>query len=274
MQHISMDNFSSESIEKYIEQFASNHPFPHIIIDNFLKIETAEKIISSFNINKHWINYSLVNNFRKFGLTNKKYMDKNCIEVFEELSSKEFVNLIRKVSGMKNIFLDPTLDGGGIHQTFTGVSLNMHTDYRSHTINKSRRRVLNIIIFFNKNWLDEYNGELEFWDKKVKQKIKSITPIFNRCVIFKTDKISFHGHPTKLNLPPNMSRKSIAAYYFAKEEKNLKLYPTKYVGRPNDSYFYRFLIFVDTFLNSIFSFLKRRNIVNDKFASKMLDLFK
>ena len=35
-----------------------------------------------------------------------------------------------------------------------------------------------------------------------------------------------------------------------------------------------FLIFSDTFLNRIFSFLKRYHIVSDKFASKILNLFK
>ena len=58
--------------------------------------------------------------------------------------------------------------------------------------------------------MDEYNGNLEFWDAKPEKKVKSISPIFNRCVIFRTDKKSFHGHPEKLNLPPNLSRKSIA----------------------------------------------------------------
>ena len=108
---------------------------------------------------------------------------------------------------------------------------------------------------------------------KIKTKVKSIIPILNRCVVFKTNKKCFHGHPETLNMPPNMSRKSLAAYYFIKEDKVLKLYSTMFVGRPKDTIFYKFLIGIDTFLNKIFSFLKRYRIVNDKFASKILDLF-
>ena len=151
-----MDNFNSESIEKYIEQFASNHPFPHIIIDNFLKIETAEKIISSFNINKHWINYSLVNNFRKFGLTNKKYMDKNCNEIFEELNSREFINILIKITGINNIFLDPTLDGGGLHQVFNGGLLNVHTDFNTHLIENLGHSINQEGLEIGQNFLVKY----------------------------------------------------------------------------------------------------------------------
>ena len=108
----------------------------------------------------------------------------------------------------------------------------------------------------------------------MKNKIKSYSPIFNRCVIFKTDKKSFHGFPDSLNLPENISRKSFAVYYFVEEEKPIKLYPSTFTARPGDKLYYKLLMGIDSFLNKIFSFLKRYKIVNDKFASKILDLFK
>ena len=272
MEHILLENFSQEKCENFHKKFTSNEPFPHLVIDNFLNEESANKILENFSINKNWTNCSLVNNYKKYMLTNKNHMNAYCHKLLEELESEEFVKILSKITGMKNIFLDVNLEGGGLHQTFNGGSLNIHTDYYSHTVEKSWRRVINIIIFFNKDWLDKYNGELEFWDANVKNKIQSVPPIFNRCVIFKTDKKSFHGHPKKLNLPPNISRKSIAAYYFAEEKENLKLYPTKYFPRPNDTVFYIFLIHLDTFLKKIYSFLKRWGVLNDRFISKILDL--
>ena len=273
MIHVSNKNFNLENSDNYYNQFILNKPFPHFVIDDFLENESAKKILNNFKINKHWTNSSLVNNYKKYGLNNRKYMDKNCNDVIDELGSDAFIQILSKVTGIKNIFLDPHLDGGGLHQIFNGGSLNLHTDFNSHTIEKKWKRVLNIIIYLNENWVEEYNGNLEFWDDKIKKKGKSIMPIFNRCVIFQTNKKSFHGHPETLNLPQNISRKSLAAYYFVKEDKSLKLYSTKFVGRPKDTIFYKFLIGVDTFLNKIFSFLKRYRIVNDKFASKILDLF-
>jgi len=172
------------------------------------------------------------------------------------------------------MFLDKSLVGGGLQQSLNGGSLNIHTDFTSHITKKNWRRVLNLIIYFNKDWQEGYNGSLEFWDNKVKKKIKSYSPIFNRCVIFKTDEKSFHGFPDTLNLPPKISRKSFAVYYFIEEDKPIKLYPSTFTSRPGDKIYYKFLMGIDSFLNKIFSFLKRYKIVNDKLASRILDLFK
>ncbi len=266
--------FERQNLAECSETFITNDPYPHIVIDNFLSEETANKALSSFELNENWINCSLVNNYKKYQLTKKNFMNETCNQIFDELASKEWIDKVKKITKINDIFLDTSLDGGGLHQIFNNGHLNIHSDFNSHTTNKTWRRVLNILIYLNKDWKEEYNGNLELWDEKVQNNIKSIPPIFNRCVIFKTDKKSFHGHPEKLKLPSNMSRKSIAAYYYVDEKKDLELYSTFFVGRPKDTKIYKFLIWTDTFLNRVFSFLKRKKIVNDKFASKILDLFK
>ena len=75
-------------------------------------------------------------------------------------------------------------------------------------------------------------------------------------------------------MPSGVSRKSIAVYYFVKEDNELELYPTKFVARPQDSFYYKIQVNSENFLNRIFSFLKRKHILSDKFATKVLDLFK
>ena len=49
----------------------------------------------------------------------------------------------------------------------------------------------------------------------LKTPVKSIDPIFNRCVIFNTTSESYHGHPKPLICPKSVSRKSIALYYYS-----------------------------------------------------------
>ena len=72
MQHILIDKFDEKNINKMSENFKNNNPFPHIVFDNFLNSESAEKSLTNFKINENWINYSFVNNFRKYGLVEKK----------------------------------------------------------------------------------------------------------------------------------------------------------------------------------------------------------
>jgi hypothetical protein len=62
--------------------------------------------------------------------------------------------------------------------------------------------------------------------------------LFNRCVIFNTNPDSYHGHPESLNVPSDVSRKSIALYYYTASKKIYEdnvAHSTMYVARPNDS---------------------------------------
>ena len=272
-QIINYQNLNLKKIKAFSLKYKSSKPFPYIIIDNFLEKNFANTILDSFKLNSDWINYTFVNNFKKYGFNDRKKMNKNLNNLFNSLASKKFTQKLKKITNIKGLFLDPKLDGGGLHQIFKGGYLNVHTDFSSHTNKPNWTRVLNILIYLNKNWKESYKGNLELWSKDGRKKISEISPKFNRCVIFFTNKNSFHGHPEKLNCPSNVSRKSIAAYYFVKNKKNLKLSPTNYISRPNDNLKTRFLIGFDKNLNSIYSYLKRKNILSDKKITKILNLF-
>jgi len=272
-QIINYQNLNSKKIKVFSFKYKNSKPFPYIIIDNFLEKNFANTILDSFKLNSDWINYTFVNNFKKYGFNDRKKMNKNLNNLFNSLASKKFTQKLKKITNIKGLFLDPKLDGGGLHQIFKGGYLNVHTDFSSHTNKPNWTRVLNILIYLNKNWKESYKGNLELWSKDGRKKISEISPKFNRCVIFFTNKNSFHGHPEKLNCPTNVSRKSIAAYYFVKNKKNLKLSPTNYISRPNDNLKTRFLIGFDKNLNSIYSYLKRKNILTDKKITKILNLF-
>ena len=51
-------------------------------------------------------------------------------------------------------------------------------------------------------------------DENIKESI-SVSPDFNTAIIFSTNSKTFHGHPDALNCPENISRKSLALYYFS-----------------------------------------------------------
>ena len=268
---INYKNFDEKKMELLKKKFINNKPFPHMVIDNFFDKKFLNKIIKCYKINDNWINYSFVNNFKKFGLNDRSKMNHDLNLLFNNLASKKFVNKLIKITKIEKLFLDKDLDGGGLHQIFKNGYLNIHTDFASHTTKHNWKRVLNILIYANKSWKKKYNGNLELWNSTGKKKITEIFPKFNRCVIFLTNDISFHGHPKKLKCPSNLSRKSIAAYYFIDKKKKLKLRPTNYIPRPSDSFKDKFLINFDKQLNNFYSILKRRKILNDKIITKILN---
>jgi hypothetical protein len=77
-------------------------------------------------------------------------------------------------------------------------------------------RRINILVYFNKDWKKEWGGNIELWDTDVKVCHHSFMPIFNRCVVFETSDISYHG-VSAVKCPEGVSRKSFAGYYYTKE---------------------------------------------------------
>jgi len=77
---------------------------------------------------------------------------------------------------------------------------------------------LNVLVYMNKDWKEEYEGSLELWDLSDKKKIllAKYPPSFNACVIFETNEVSYHGHPKPLKTPTGINRKSIATYYYTR----------------------------------------------------------
>ena len=117
------------------------------------------------------------------------------------------------MTGIQDLISDPYFRGGGLHNISRGGKLGVHIDFNKHQKYNLDRR-LNLLLYLNKDWEEEFGGHIELWDSGMKQCIKKILPIFNRMVIFNTTETSFHGHPEPLNCPADRSRKSLALYYY------------------------------------------------------------
>jgi len=253
--------------------FESADPFPHIVLDDFLPSEIAEPVVAEYaDHESDWAHYHHYNQ-RKQAITRLDGMGPRNRALVEALQSEEFVRFIEEITGLTGLFADPHLDGAGMHKTLPGGHLNMHTDFLSHPNHDNLSRQINLLLYFNPDWKEEWMGNLEFWDRGVKNCVQSIEPIFNRCVIFQTSRISYHGHPQPLTCPEGISRNSIALYYFQQSEVKLELHPTSYHSRPEDSKGKRWLIGADTFLIRLYSMLRRHGGLRDRMLDRILKHF-
>ena len=123
-----------------------------------------------------------------------------------------------------------------MHQIVRGGKLAVHADFNKHPVTKLDRR-LNVLIYLNEDWQEEYGGHFELWDRSVKQCMKKVAPIFNRLMVFTTTDISFHGHPDPLNCPADRTRKSLALYYYTNGRPDIELsgrHSTLWKSRPGE----------------------------------------
>ncbi len=82
----------------------------------------------------------------------------------QEFCSPEFVAYLEKLTGIDDLIPDWTMDGGGLHQTLRGGHLNIHADFTTHHTHENWARRVNILLYLNEEWHDEWGGKLELWD--------------------------------------------------------------------------------------------------------------
>ncbi len=195
--------------------YASAQPFPHIVFDNFFPEQVLEDILNEFpSLEKADSAISFNNdNEKKYASKGEYHFGERTKQFMYYLNSEPFLNFLEVLTGIQDLIPDSHFEGGGYHQIKRGGLLRIHTDFNKHTKTHLDRR-LNVLIYLNKNWNESYGGHLQLWDVEMKSAVEKILPIFNRVVIFSTTDFSYHGHPDPLTCPEEMSRKSLALYYY------------------------------------------------------------
>ncbi|GJM31954.1 MAG: hypothetical protein DHS20C18_09550 [Saprospiraceae bacterium] len=263
----------SKNCHDHAGQYIKADPYPFISFENFLEPWAAEKATNAFPQIKDsgWIHYMHVNE-KKHGLNKFDLIPPFLQEVINTLNSDKFVAALSELTGIKGLKADPTLEGGGLHQSQRGGYLNIHADFTVHPHKRNWRRRVNVLVYLNPEWQPAYRGDLELWSRDMKACVQKISPVYNRCVIFNTDEDSYHGLPDPIMCPEDMTRKSIALYYFTEENNAPRKKATNYRARPGDG-LKSILIYLDKQLISLYTTLKGWLGINDDFISKVLNFF-
>ena len=150
-------------VSKLKSQFVKGQPFHHTVIDNFFDDETAISLSREFPSYDSDVWY-VYNN----PLENKKACNtwnlfpRNLYSTFCYLNSPSFISKLQKITGIKKLYPDVGLHGGGLHMHGKGGKLNVHLDYSIHPKLKLQRK-LNLIVYLAENWNPDWKGQLEFW---------------------------------------------------------------------------------------------------------------
>jgi Rps23 Pro-64 3,4-dihydroxylase Tpa1-like proline 4-hydroxylase len=215
MNYIDLQTLNSR-MKEIKAAYQTAEPFHFVMIENFFFPDKAALVLEQYPSihDGKWDGTTYLNQKNKFQKTSFEsgsIMD----QVFKELNGEKFLAWLEELTGITGLHGDSELFGGGLHQSTAGAFLNVHVDYNVHPVTKFHRR-LNVLVYMNEDWKDSYGGHLELWNLADgrKELLGEFAPLFNRCVIFETNEISFHGHPKPLNTPPDINRKSLATYYY------------------------------------------------------------
>jgi Rps23 Pro-64 3,4-dihydroxylase Tpa1-like proline 4-hydroxylase len=235
-----LDKNTVNEIQKKI--FINKSPFPYTLIKDALPLDIITKAENDFisfrNFERGDENFRYGN--AKYSLEKFNKMPESIKNIISFFYSENFLKLLEKNFKLKDVKPDWTLYGAGMHNSARGNHLTVHSDFVYQRHNTKTRRVLNLLLYLNSDWKDEWNGHIELWDKKMTKKVQSISPSLNNMLLFRTDKDSNHGFPDKLLCPEHITRKSIALYYYVEEKsffpiqiQKRKYFTTVWKKRPN-----------------------------------------
>src|SRR5258708_5844222 len=196
--------------DAYHEIFVHAWPFKHLAMDDFFEPAFAERLLAEFPR----FDPQLARN--EMGEIGGKAVNPRIREIspayrelYDMIGGKPFLRFMSRISGIPDLILDPRMYGGGTHPNLHGQELDPHVDFNYDEAQQLHRR-LNVIVYLNKGWQTEWGGAIEIHSNPrdtATNQIRGFDPIFNRCVMFETNEISWHGFP-KINLPPNRRRPS------------------------------------------------------------------
>lgn len=225
------------NLDRYKEAFNTASPFRHVVIEDILDREVALAVEAGFDTALAHKDHNAPKAHRDvYGKTGSPKWDTMTpaqISALEAVNSSRFTKYLEKLAGLQAVHGDPELRGGGLHSSKRGGFLNVHTDFNFHPTTNLHRR-LNLIIYVNQEWREEWGGALELWNQTVTKCEAQFYPKFNRAILFETSEISYHGHPVPLTCPADVTRKSVALYYYSDWPEGLEQRAkTKYVLTPD-----------------------------------------
>jgi 2-oxoglutarate-Fe(II)-dependent oxygenase superfamily protein len=192
-------------------------PFPHLVEDELFNPSILDRVVGEFEaMERDGWHHSQAPHERKWSTEDAHQMGPFTSALIAHLNAGPFVSFLEELTGIGGLVPDPHLRGGGLHEIRQGGLLGVHADFNVHPRLRLYRR-LNLLVYLNKEWQQEWGGALELWDRGGQRCVRAIQPVFNRAVLFDTSNFSYHGHPHPLACPPERSRKSVALYYYALE---------------------------------------------------------
>lgn len=249
--------------------YASMTPFPHVVIDDVLPRDLFDAAVAEFPgiDDPSWKSYLHVNE-TKFANPDSSTWGPTLQAIAEAYCSDDFVKLLGELTGFEHLVPDPSMDGGGLHQTLRGGHLNVHSDFTTHHRVRNWRRRINVLLYLNDSWDPSWGGALELWDADVRHAVRTVEPVGNRMLIFTTSGDAYHGHPEALRCPGDRARRSLALYYFTEEARPVRR-STQYRARPGDGV-KGLAIWADKHLLRTYDVAKSRFGLSDRFASRVL----
>jgi hypothetical protein len=219
--------------DSYHESYNAAKPWPHLIIDGLVSADFVAQAETEELTGALHLEIQKDQTIAKAEST--EVGGQAAKEILDSLLAPEFIDFLERITGIAGLIGDPSHAKAGLHVNPPGAFQALHRDFRRHPTTGTYHRI-NVLLFLNSDWKEEYGGELELWPADRSACGQRIRPEAGRVVIFETTPTSYHAIPDTVRCPPGRARLSLASYYYTEQpgpqdKRDLKLFLPK---RPQD----------------------------------------
>lgn len=184
-------------------------PFRHWLVDHVLPETLATRIAGCIPSAEWtgWVRYSSVFESGKRTCRDFAQLPVPAMVGLGHLSSVDFSQWLREITGIEGLIPSPFTHGGGLHITDPGGKLEPHIDFAKHPKASYLERRLSLILYLS----EDCGGSLQLWNEDASEVMAEYPPKFNSAVLFENSDWSFHSVSEVVNKP----RVSLASYYCA-----------------------------------------------------------
>lgn len=220
-----------ENKEGLRKQWLASSPVRHFYLDGLLPQETAARIYQSLPAPQELMLRDSMKERKRVGIKLEDYAPEMEAILFA-FQDDAVLKIVSEITGREDLHADASLYGSGISQMMEGDFLLPHLD-NSHDGDGQLYRVLNALYYITPDWPENEGGNLELWDKSMKQRAE-VHAKFNRLVMMETHTESVHS-VSKVTKPGGV-RACISNYYFSAIPADGKehMHKTTFFARPED----------------------------------------
>jgi hypothetical protein len=227
-------------------RFQAGVPFKHVVIDGLLDPEFCRALTAEFPPYEAAAFRNENGDLGKAHHENVSQLGPSYRKLDQLVQTPEFLRLVSAITGIPDLLYDPEYIGGGAHENLEEMELDPHVDFTIHRTSGRYRRV-NLLLYLNPTWEESWGGGLELhvnpWLPPSENTIRTVSPVFNRCILFETSEHSWHGFRS-IRLPRDrkgLTRRSFAVYLYTRDK------PRGFASIPGD-----LTVFVDRPLPATF----------------------
>jgi hypothetical protein len=202
------------SIDEIKASYKNAKPFPHVVFDDMFSAQSLDPLLAEIAEmqREQWTNVDRDPRERTVRMRSAAEVGTAGEHLLGIVHSAAFLYLLSEITGVGPLLPDPYLQGAGFALMRRGDYFDVHAD-RNVAYDTGLTRRLAMIIFLNKSWKTEYNGQLELWSPDGKRREVSVEPLFNKTILFEVAYPNFHGVPAPLACPAERMRQSFIVYY-------------------------------------------------------------